>query len=45
MLLDSVMSCGCNRCITHGGMSSRLNNRFSRMRRKRIVADGMKRES
>jgi hypothetical protein len=45
MLLESVMSCGCNRCITHGGINSRLKSRFSRMRRKRIIGDGTKRET
>jgi hypothetical protein len=45
MQLDSVMRGGCNRSIMDGGISSRLNSSFNRMRKKRNVADGVKKES
>jgi hypothetical protein len=43
MLLDSVMRGGCNRFVMDGGMRSKLSSSFNRMRKKRNVADGMKR--
>jgi hypothetical protein len=45
MRLDSAMRGGCKGCVLDGGMSSRLNSSFNRMRKKRNVADGVKKES
>jgi len=45
MLLDSMMKGGCNKSVIHGGMNNRHNSSFNRMRKKKNVADGRKKES
>jgi hypothetical protein len=45
MQLKSVMRGGCNRFVMDGGMSNKLSSSSNRMRKKRNIADGMKKES
>ena len=44
MQLNSVMRGGCNNCVIHIGINNKLSNSSKRMKKKRNVADGNKKE-
>ena len=45
MQFNSMMRGGCNKCILHRGMNNKLSNSSNRMKKKRNVTDGNKKES
>jgi hypothetical protein len=45
MQFSSEMRGGCNKCVMVRGMNNKLGSRSSRMRKRKNVADGRKKES